>query len=187
MEENSDAELVRRFLDGEPAAFDALHRRHVPHVRGRLRRSGLGEADVADVAQEVFVRVFRSGHRFDGQRGAFGAWLAAITRNCMARHFARAGRTNSAPLAASPEPADPADPPPGDVVASAEETGAVSECVAALPVELRRIVQLRYAGGQTTRAIAARVGLSEASIRNRLAEAKAMLRRALAERGFLCE
>jgi len=140
---------------------------------------------VADVAQEIFVRVFRSARRYDGRRGPFGAYLAAITRNCLAQHFARAGRADAAPLAAAPEPTGPTDESPEAVAAATEELAVVDDCVAALPVELRRIVRLRYAGGQTTRAIAAAVGLSEASIRNRLAEAKAMLQRCLEDKGVL--
>ncbi len=182
----SDAELVAQFVaEGHATAFDVLHERHYRWVCARLRRQGLGHADAADVAQEALVRAYRSAARFDPQRGAFTTWLGAIARNCLIRHFTRNARQTPADAMALAESLPAPDADPVDLAASAEEVDAVDDCVGKLPEQLRRIVRLRYAGGLTTRAIAASVGISEGSVRNRLTEAGELLRRCLGGKGIL--
>lgn len=183
--EPADEALMRRVRQGDAAAFDALHRRHWPWVCAHLRRRGLSDADAADVAQEAFVRAYRSAGRFDEARGRFAAWLGTIARNCLVRHFERAGRELPADTGALAERLPDGQAGPATQLASAEEAAAVEDCVGRLPADLRRIVELRYVGGLATRAIAAAVGASEATVRNRLAEAKELLARCLGGKGVL--
>jgi RNA polymerase sigma factor (sigma-70 family) len=75
--------------------------------------------------------------------------------------------------------------PPGLELESSERAAAVEDCVSRLPVELRRIVELRYVGERTTRDIAAAAGISEASVRNRLSEARDALAQCLGRKGVL--
>ncbi len=73
----SDAELVRRALDGEDAAFTQIMRRHKADLF-RLTRRYTGDPDAAlDMVQESFVAAWRALARYDGRR-PFGVWLRAI-------------------------------------------------------------------------------------------------------------
>jgi RNA polymerase sigma-70 factor (ECF subfamily) len=75
-----DEALVRRFRDGEPAAFTELVRRHQQRVYSLCLRM-LGDADsAADVAQDTFLTVLR---KLDGFRGdaAFTTWLHRVAVN----------------------------------------------------------------------------------------------------------
>ena len=184
MSECNDVELVDRFIAGDSAAFDALHQRYHRRVCAWLRRRGLIDADTMDVAQDVFVRVFRAMGQFDSGRGTFVTWLGTIARNCASRHIARHGRERDLdrPEAWATRTEQPT---PDELAARTEQRDAVADCTGRLPSELRRIIRLRYARSDTTRTIAATVGISEGSVRNRLAEAKDLLEQCLKGKGIL--
>lgn len=57
--------------------FEALFREHAPRVWRALRRLGVREADVEDVAQEVFVVVHRKLPEFEG-RSSLRTWIYGI-------------------------------------------------------------------------------------------------------------
>ncbi len=75
-----EAGLVRAAQAGDVSAYEDLVRRHQPRVfaviGGVLRRS----EDVEDVAQQVFLKVYLSLHRFD-LRSSFSTWLYKVTVN----------------------------------------------------------------------------------------------------------
>ncbi|MEM9073840.1 MAG: sigma-70 family RNA polymerase sigma factor [Myxococcota bacterium] len=58
-------------------SFDDVFKEHAPHVWRALRRLGVREADVADVAQEVFVVVHRKLRHFEG-RSSLSTWIYGI-------------------------------------------------------------------------------------------------------------
>ncbi len=75
-----DDELVSAFQRGERVAFEVLVRRHHDRVFGICVRM-LGSPQWAEeAAQEVFVRVFRSLHRFRGE-SRFTTWLYQVAIN----------------------------------------------------------------------------------------------------------
>ena len=79
--------------------------------------------------------------------------------------------------------ADPDDR--GDTPQAREEIDALRACVQQLPPQMRTLVELRYVEGLTTRGIADVCHIPEATVRQRLAEAKDMLQRWLKDRGIL--
>jgi RNA polymerase sigma-70 factor, ECF subfamily len=70
---------------------------YAPLIRGWLRRHGVSDADADDLGQEVLTVVVRRFPDFchNQRRGAFRAWLRAITVNCL-RDFWRARRLRPA-------------------------------------------------------------------------------------------
>ena len=75
-----DAELVRRWQDGEASAFEALVRRwQEPISRFVARLAGSNER-AQDLCQEVFLRLYQAGPRYR-ERGAFSTWLYQIALN----------------------------------------------------------------------------------------------------------
>src|SRR5437899_1721127 len=99
---SEDAELVRRWQDGEASAFEALVRRwQQPIGRFVARLSGSNDR-AQDLCQEVFLRLFQAGPRYR-ERGAFSTWLYQIALN-VTRDAARRRR----PETAWPPALDPA-------------------------------------------------------------------------------
>ena len=76
----ADAALVRRCLDGEETAVRALVGRYQQRVFGVCYRMLGHREDAEDTAQDVFLRVFRSLHRWDPDR-PFQPWLMTIAVN----------------------------------------------------------------------------------------------------------
>jgi RNA polymerase sigma-70 factor (ECF subfamily) len=67
---------------------------YAPLVYRYVRRSGLQDADAADVTQDVLAKVARAIRNFEyqPQRGRFRDWLGAVTRSQLARFHARLGK-----------------------------------------------------------------------------------------------
>jgi RNA polymerase sigma-70 factor (ECF subfamily) len=175
-------ELVARCLAGDGEAFRQVHDEHAGRIVVYFLRSGFSAADADDLRQEVFLRAFKSLGGFDPARGSLAAWLGAIARNTVRRHWQRA----SADGQLDPELAEAVlrEEPP-DHAARQEELESLRQCINRLPAELSRLVGLRYVEGLTTRGIAARANLPEATVRLRLAEARNLLADCLKAKGVL--
>jgi len=88
-----DEALVRATLGGDRDAFDELVRRHQGHVYQLCYRFTGNHEDASDLAQDVFIRVFKGLRSFKGQ-SAFSTWLYRIGVNvCLNRVGSRATRT----------------------------------------------------------------------------------------------
>jgi RNA polymerase sigma-70 factor (ECF subfamily) len=89
-------------------SFDEVYDQHAPFVWRVLRTFGVGEAQIEDAVQDVFVVVHRRLAEFEG-RAAITTWLFAIARRVASVHRRRAGndRTRTEPLL--DEPAGTAD------------------------------------------------------------------------------
>lgn len=88
---DSNAELVRRCIAGEPEAFDRLVREYMNTVLG-LAYNYTGDYHTAqDLAQETFIQAFQSIEKLrDGSR--FKIWLLRIARNKCIDHIRRKPR-----------------------------------------------------------------------------------------------
>lgn len=83
-EDETAAELVGAAGRGDDGAWRSLVRRFDGRVRAIARSFGLGHADVADISQAVWLRLFDNHDRIRNPERV-GAWLAATARNeCLA-------------------------------------------------------------------------------------------------------
>jgi RNA polymerase sigma-70 factor (ECF subfamily) len=102
--DSEDAEDVRLMLlvaRGDTAAFEELVGRHQALVIGTVARMLGSNSDVEDIAQQVFVRVWRSAPRYQ-PRAKFTTWLLKITRNLVFNEMRRTKRHTHVPM--QPEP-----------------------------------------------------------------------------------
>lgn len=79
-------------------AWQTFDRRYRPIVLGVLRRSGLGDADAADLSQEillVFLRAYSDG-KYDRKAGRLRHWIATIARRRMIDFFRQRSPLDSA-------------------------------------------------------------------------------------------
>src|SRR5438874_13832318 len=75
-----DAALMAEVARGDTVAFERLVERHQALVIGTVGRMLGSNSDVEDVAQQVFVRVWKSAGRYR-PTAKFTTWLLTITRN----------------------------------------------------------------------------------------------------------
>lgn len=85
-----EAVVIRRVLEGAVNDFELLVGRYQEKV-GRMVARRVPVSDAAAVAQDVFVRAFKSLERFSG-RSPFEHWLSRITLNCCRDYWRRRGR-----------------------------------------------------------------------------------------------
>src|SRR3989441_8674388 len=102
-----DIRLMRLVAEGDTTAFEKLVERHQALVAGTVARMLSSNSDVEDIAQQVFVRVWKSAGRYVA-RAKFTTWLLKITRNLVFNEMRRAKRRAHVPL--QPE-AGAEDPP----------------------------------------------------------------------------
>jgi RNA polymerase sigma-70 factor (ECF subfamily) len=175
----TDDELVVRARDGEVRAFERLLDRHQGRVLRVLRLVGVGLDDREDVAQEVFIRVFR---HLDGfRRGhSFTAWLYRVTVNAAHDHRTRSGRhaRGEVRLEAVGDAADPR----ADAAAGARGREAREALEAALQTlsERERVVfVLREVEGLSSAEVARSLRITAITVRRHLGLARRRLRRTL--------
>ncbi|MGB5288957.1 MAG: sigma-70 family RNA polymerase sigma factor [Ignavibacteriaceae bacterium] len=77
---DDDYAIIRQFIDGDKSAFQILVKRHKEKVRNIVYLTMNNSALVDDIAQEVFITVYRNlkFFRFESQ---FTTWLYRITVN----------------------------------------------------------------------------------------------------------
>ncbi len=88
--ETSDQDLIAAILDGSEVAFATLIDRYKDRVFRLLGRYCRDPVECEDLAQDVFLKVFRKLHTFQ-QESAFFTWLYRITVNAATDHISRAG------------------------------------------------------------------------------------------------
>jgi RNA polymerase sigma-70 factor, ECF subfamily len=131
--------------------------------------------DAADLAQDVFVRVYRNLHRY--QPGTFEGWLYRITKNLFLDQVRRRGRYRTEPLPAE-EWRTPAseDPGPADVVERGTLEASLEAGMAGLREDFRLAVVLCDVEGLSYEEIAQVTGWPLGTVRSRIHRARKQLR-----------
>jgi RNA polymerase sigma-70 factor, ECF subfamily len=159
------AELVEAARAGDRVAFGELYVRFARTVHGILLARGPG-ADVDDLVQDVFVIALQRLRTLRDAK-AFGGWIAAIARNRAADQWRRAPQTT--------ELTDEVAAVHGDRT----DALAVLAVIRTLPDAYRETLVLRLVEGMTGPEIAARTGLTPASVRVNLHRGMKQLRERL--------
>jgi len=171
---------VREAREGKVRAFEALLDRHQGRVLRVLGLLAVPRQDREDVAQEVFIRVFRhlGGFR-DGH--PFSAWLYRVTVNAAHDYRSRRGR-RVAGETALPETWDAPDPgaDPTRRARERELRRALWRAMDDLSERERAVFVLRELEGMATAEVAAALGVSSITVRRHLGLARRRLRRCLA-------
>lgn len=182
----ADMELVRAAAEGDSGAFELLVRRYAGQVyRIALRVCG-NPADAEDVAQEVFLKLCRSLNRFQGE-SSFHTFLYRVTTNAALDFLRGRKRRETVPLEAEgngpltvlPDP----DAPPEEQLERRELQRAVRRGIAKLPAGQRTALALRELEGLSYAEIAAVLGLSEGTVKSRIARGRERLRVILEREG----
>ena len=172
-----DELLVDRFLAGDRAAFDTLVRRYQDPVYRFVTWSIDDDAD--DVAQDVFVEVYRSLATWR-RRSTFRTWLYGVARNVCRRHVRRRaarghvhGEIDVEDLPGASDPALRA--------AQSDANALLLAAIARLPADQRVTLMLRAWEGLRYDEIAAATDVPLGTVRSRLHTARRTLAAAIAE------
>jgi RNA polymerase sigma-70 factor (ECF subfamily) len=176
---DADGALVEAAAAGDREAFDQLVRRYQGTVVNLARSLTGGSIDAEDIAQEVFVRAWRSLSGFRGE-SSFRTWLHRIALNVISSHhgrLARARRFFQSPATDDPE-LNPIQvmPDKADLEANILQRDAIDKALAALPEELRAAVVLRDVQGLDYREIADTLRVPMGTVESRIFRGRQRLR-----------
>ena len=178
----ADSDLVSRAAGGDPAAFQALVERYRSMVYRVAYQFAGNHFDAEDIAQEVFIKVYRSLDRFR-QDAQLTSWLYRIVMNACIDHRRRSSPAAAAPFGdeAQQRLLDTAEETPGpEDRAYASELGQVLESeIARLPHGQRIVFIMRHHQGLKLSEIAEALGLAEGTVKRQLHAAVHRLRGAL--------
>jgi RNA polymerase sigma-70 factor (ECF subfamily) len=178
-----DLSLIESYRAGRREAFDELVLSYDQHVRRILAQLNVASGDVEDLAQEVFLRIFRNLHRFRGQ-SSFYTWLYRITVNVFFDHNkkrkradVRLSRLQNALVDVTNVRHDGEDPYYACYNALTREE--FWKAIDALPEAFRTVVAMREVEDLSYEEIAAQTGISIGTVRSRLSRARARLKELL--------
>jgi RNA polymerase sigma-70 factor (ECF subfamily) len=177
---------MERLMAGHETALNDLMERHATPVFHFLCRMVGNEDDGNDLAQETFVRVFKSSASFRLEQ-KFSSWLFTIAANLARNHFRwRARHPNVSLDAENPETEQslgstlPADGrAPNDEVLAAERAKAVRVAVGKLPEDLREAIVLCEWEDRSTAEAATILETTPKAVESRLYRARQVLRERL--------
>lgn len=170
----TDADVVRRVLDGDKATFELLMRRHNQRLY-RLARSILrNDSDAEDTVQETYVRAFTSLDRFRGE-ASVATWLSRI---CLHEALRLRRQRQRRPTTDMSEPEDRSSAPV-ERLQQEESQAILDDAIATLPVARRAVFMLRLVEGLGTRETAHSLRLSQSAVKVHLFRAKKQIMAAL--------
>jgi len=175
-----ESALIQRLRAGDVAALDTCMHQYGDRIV-RVARVVTGSHDLAwDVAQDVFIELWRSRERLDPDRNLGGYLYRAARHRALdvIRHERSQARVARAVV---PSPDDVSMANLGDVAVDSDEFRArVHAVLNALPPRCREIFLLHREAGLDYAEIEAALGVSNATIRNQVSRATRHLARALA-------
>jgi len=161
----------------DPQVFQRVYDEQSRGVYAAAFRILGNAAQAQDVAQDVFLRVWRRPGSFDARRGELGSYLRLMARSRALdvwREGQAAGRASDRLKVVVATAEERPDDRPSDAVEREAERAAVRDALRKLPVAQREAIVLAYWGGLTADQIARRsdVPLGTAKSRIRLGLAK---------------
>jgi RNA polymerase sigma-70 factor, ECF subfamily len=176
LEQPSDAELMARVREGDREAFADLVDRHKDAVVTYLARLTADRDRAEDLAQETFLRLFRSAGDYVEQ-GYLRAFLFRIATNLVRSEERRAKRLRLLmPFLPRPEHTEPAAP---SGMLRREMHREVSAAVARLPLRYRVPLVLHEIEGWTYVDIAQELGCREGTVKSRIHRGRQQLKEKL--------
>ena len=181
MTREEELRLVRRVQSGEAEAFEELVRAHEKTVYNLALRLVGNPQDAEDMAQEAFLKVYRSLPEFRGE-SKFSVWLYRIVSNVCLDHLRRQGRRPASSLTTEDEDGEEQQWDVPDESQSPERLleqkltrEAVQRGLETLPEDQRQILLLREIRGMSYEEIGAALDLEPGTVKSRIFRARKKL------------
>ncbi len=181
--ELEDVQLMEAVSRGDMVAFEQLVARHQALVGGTVARMLGDNSEVDDVAQQVFVRVWKSARRYV-PRAKFTTWLLKITRNLVFNELRRRKRHAVVSLQQDQgeeetQIKDERSQQPDASLLESELQGAITSAIAQLPETQRMALVLRRYEELSYEEIAEVLDQSVPAVKSLLFRARTELRQRL--------
>ena len=159
--------LMHLVQDGDHDAFATLYDELAGVVFGAVKRVLRDPAMSEEVAQEVFVELWRTAARFDPQRASVSTWAITMARrravDRVRREQSQRDRIQRSALQ-RPDQLDGTD----DTVVASMEAERVTRAIADLPAEQRVVIEMAFIDGASHGDIATRLDLPLGTVKGRV-------------------
>ena len=184
-EDANDLRLMQLVGRGDTGAFEQLIEKHQALVAGTVARMLGSNSDVEDIAQQVFIRLWKSARRYV-PRAKFTTWLLKITRNLVFNEMRRTKRRahvrlQSEPGAEDPPVQDEMNLAPDASLLETELQRTIEEAILQLPETQRMALVLRRYEQLSYEQIAEVLDLSVPAVKSVLFRARSELRSKLSK------
>ncbi|WP_120345411.1 RNA polymerase sigma factor [Paraburkholderia fungorum] len=179
-ERDPDAELLAGVARQDPAAVRSLVARKLPRLLALATRMLGDRMEAEDVAQEVFVRIWKQAPRWREGEAKVDTWVHRVALNLC---YDRLRGRREVPDDDLPDAVDPAALPDAALEARAQDER-VREALAALPARQREALVLNYYQEMSNIDAAALMGFTVDALESLLARARRNLRAQLAGSGL---
>jgi RNA polymerase sigma-70 factor (ECF subfamily) len=170
----TDQLLIRRAIEGDERALRQLWSQHSPHIDAVIRRL-VGDPDqAADIAQEVWIQIFRALPTYRGE-SQFGTWAHRIAVNRTLNALRRTRRIAKAETEIEDDTASVDHDAERALLAAT-----IEEAAARLSPGARTVFMMHDVEGYTHEEIARELGITTGGSKSQLFKARAKLRRMLA-------
>ncbi len=179
--QQSDRELVGRVATGDRAAVRLLFMRHHARVYRFVARQTGSESMADDIANEVFLELWRQAPAFEG-RSEVSTWLLGIARFKALSHLRKRKEEwiDDDDAAAVPDTADT----PEVAVMKDNKAAALRRMIDALAEEHKTVIDLAYYHGRSVTEIGEILSIPVATVKTRMFYARKKLGEALKAAGF---
>lgn len=180
-----DVELMAQVREGDFSAFERLVEIHQRAVIGTVAKMLGSASEAEDIAQQVFIRIWKSASRYEPQ-AKFTTWLFTITRNLVFNEVRRRQRKPTVSVQEREETThrvveDVHGSSPDEQLLQSELEEAVDRAIAALPEKQRLAVVLRRYEEMPYEEIAKVLSMSVPAVKSLLFRARTQLKEALAK------
>ncbi|GMV09095.1 MAG TPA: sigma-70 family RNA polymerase sigma factor [Gemmatimonadaceae bacterium] len=170
----TDTSLIQRAIDGDERAMRQLWSQHAPHIDAVVRRLVGNADDAVDIAQEVWIQIFRALPTYRGD-SQFGTWAHRIAVNRTLNALRRTRRLAKLETDIEEETASVEHGSERALLAAS-----IEEATARLSPGARTVFVMHDVEGYTHEEIAAELGITPGGSKSQLFKARARLRKLLA-------
>ncbi len=184
MQNEQHVALMLRVKEGDLEAFEELVAIHQGSVIGTVAKMLGSPAEAEDIAQQVFIRVWKSASRYEPQ-AKFTTWLFTITRNLVFNEVRRRKRKPAVSIEEREEElhqmeADHQTIAPDQSALQSELEDAIDRAIASLPEKQRMAVVMRRYEAMPYEEIGAVLELTVPAVKSLLFRARTQLKTELA-------
>ena len=171
----TDEQLMKLYQNGDEEAFKVLYGRHSSKIYGFLKKRLNDNEKVAEVYQEVFIKIHKSKHLYNDSLPAL-AWIFTISRTVMIDELRRNSKIQTVDnydLEKIPEELEKTIP----------QFELASEALEHLPQQQKAAIEMRYINDQTFEQIAERLKVSPTNARQLISRGIKRLKELVSEGG----